>query len=279
MTKAPLSFLRFNSVRLAPEEQIGSHSQLTWELSYIVVGSGTRRLGDTTASFSSGEVVLVPPEVAHCWTFDATDTDEHGCIANITLEFETSFLERCAELFPELSTAVSMLCSLRDAIGFQGERRKAIIALLNDMENAPDAARPSLFLQLLLLMADYGESPVVGKRQEQDKHRQRLQQIHTYVVCNARRSIGIDDVARHVGMNRTSFCIYFKRATGKTFVTYLNEYRISLACQLLRRQRHATIAEVCYNAGFNNVPYFNRLFKQFMGMSPGEYAGTGPDEK
>ena len=82
--------------------------------------------------------------------------------------------------------------------------------------------------------------------------------------------ITLDDVARHVGMNRTSFCIFFKKVSGKTFVTYLNEYRIELACRLLKQQK-VSVAEICYQVGFNNVPYFNRVFKKMKGVSPSEY--------
>ena len=77
-------------------------------------------------------------------------------------------------------------------------------------------------------------------------------------------------VARHIGMNRTSFCIFFKRTTGQTFVTYLNEHRIRLACQLLR-QKKMSVSEICYAVGFNDVPYFNRVFKRCNGVTPRKY--------
>ena len=106
-----------------------------------------------------------------------------------------------------------------------------------------------------------------------NEHHQKpaLNRIQVYVVCNAKRNITLDDIARHVGMNRTSFCLFFKKATGKTFVIYLNEYRIEFACRLLKL-RKKSIAEICYQAGFNNVPYFNRIFKKATGVSPSEYA-------
>ncbi|MBD8984666.1 MAG: helix-turn-helix domain-containing protein [Bacteroides cellulosilyticus] len=43
---------------------------------------------------------------------------------------------------------------------------------------------------------------------------------------------------------------------GKTFITYLNDYRIEIACQFLKQQK-MSVSEICYYAGFNNVLYFN----------------------
>ena len=78
-------------------------------------------------------------------------------------------------------------------------------------------------------------------------------------------------LADHVGMNRSSFCTFFKKATGQTYITYLNKLRVDRACYLLR-QGSFNITEVCYMVGFNDVPYFNRCFKNNRGMSPKEYA-------
>ena len=74
----------FDCVHLAPDEQIGSHQHSTWELSYVITGAGMRTIGDMTEPFSSGEVVLVPPGISHCWYFDNKVTDTEGKIENIT---------------------------------------------------------------------------------------------------------------------------------------------------------------------------------------------------
>ncbi|MDE6348297.1 MAG: helix-turn-helix domain-containing protein [Bacteroides sp.] len=55
----------------------------------------------------------------------------------------------------------------------------------------------------------------------------------------------------------------------------LNEYRIELACRL-PKQKKGSVAEICYQAGFNNVPYFNCVFKKLKGIAPGQYAALPP---
>ena len=261
----------FDSVHLCPNEQIGLHKQSTWELSYIIVGSGMRLIGDRTEPFQSGEIVLIPPEIPHCWYFDSNMTDSCGRIANTTVTFGTNFLDNCSLAFPELGECISQLKDKRDAVKFNREKSVAIASILEEMRDLSAAERVVLMIRLLLLIASADCESIVGKYRKIDKEKNRLNQIQVYMVCNARREISLDDVARHVGMNRASFCVFFKKATGKTFVNYLNEYRIELACQLLEQKKMA-VSEICYQVGFNNVPYFNRVFKKEKGVAPTEYS-------
>ena len=71
-------------------------------------------------------------------------------------------------------------------------------------------------------------------------------------------------------MNRASFCVFFKKATNQTFISYLNSYRIDLACQLLEEQK-MSISERCYAVRVDNISYFNRVFKRLKGVSPGSF--------
>ena len=106
---------------------------------------------------------------------------------------------------------------------------------------------------------------------ESDAQR-RLKQIEIYISCNYKRDISIDDLAQHIGMNRSSLCTFFKHHSGKTIITYLNEHRLSVACHLLRHSA-LTIQQVCYESGFNDVPHFCRIFKRKFGVTPKEYRG------
>ena len=64
---------------------------------------------------------------------------------------------------------------------------------------------------------------------------------------------------------------------GKTFVQYLNEYRIQMACRMLEKGEKS-VSEVCYAVGFGDVPYFHRMFKRMTGTTPGKYKEDGSTE-
>ena len=210
------------------------------------------------------------PGISHCWYFDNKVTDTEGKIENITLLLDNTFLNNCAALGSELSEYADRFKKNTSAVKFTKEKSGAIIGILKKMCGENAAERIASIIKLIILIGESGGMKVVGKSQKTDKEKERMQQIQTYVVCNAKRNITLDDVARHIGMNRTSFCIFFKRTTGQTFVTYLNEHRIRLACQLLR-QKKMSVSEICYAVGFNDVPYFNRVFKRCNGVTPRKY--------
>mgnify|MGYP006067067527 CR=1 FL=1 len=67
----------------------------------------------------------------------------------------------------------------------------------------------------------------------------------------------------------------FKRHTGKTIKEYMNIKRLKKAEELLKNTK-LSITEVSGKAGFNNVTYFNRIFKRYLHVSPMEYRNAQP---
>ena len=98
----------------------------------------------------------------------------------------------------------------------------------------------------------------------------RLEKIRIYVSCNYSRNIGIDEIASYAGMNRTSFCSFFKRHVGKTFTHALNDYRIERACELLARG-DASVSDVAALCGFKDSAYFIKTFKKTLGTTPAKW--------
>jgi AraC-like DNA-binding protein len=64
-----------------------------------------------------------------------------------------------------------------------------------------------------------------------------------------------------------------KQETGKTALDHIHIFLIAEAKDLLRKPDH-TIAETAYSLGFENPPYFSRLFKKEVGVSPNQYKET-----
>ena len=260
----------FSYVHLSPKEQIGLHRQPSWELSCIICGSGTRLIGDRTEPFSSGELILIPPDIPHCWNFDGHDVDKYGKIANITLTFKDDLPDRISAVFPELSDQMSKIKEISSAVMIGRGACEKVVPIMKKMRSLDDADRTACLLEILAILSSSMHESVVGSRRNEDKIQERIESIRSFVLCNATRDISLDDAARHVGMNRSSFCVFCKKNLSMTFFEYLNSYRISLACQMLSSSP-MTISEICFQTGFNGVPYFSRVFRKITGMSPKAY--------
>ena len=265
--------IQFDHVRLKPSEQIGSHQQPTWELSLVIEGEGIRTIAGVSEPFKSGEVVLVPPEIPHCWQF----TDNADKIENITITFAPELIHTVAATFPELQILFEDLAKSSKGIVFTGKTRQRLSEGLKQMTDLTDAERVTLFIHLLTIIAVSSDRMEIGKQTGNDAQR-RLKQIEIYISCNYKREISIDDLAHHIGMNRSSLCTFFKHHSDKTIVTYLNEHRLSVACHLLR-QTSLTIQQVCYESGFNDVPHFCRIFKRKFSVTPKEYRELSQEER
>lgn len=91
-----------------------------------------------------------------------------------------------------------------------------------------------------------------------------------YITASYYKEISIYDIADTYGLNAKYIGRLFKEQTGESFNTYLNRVRIHHAKQLLSGTR-AQIIEIAFECGYNNVTYFNRIFKKLQGVTPSQY--------
>lgn len=258
-------------VVLPPEKLIGLHTQDTWELVYVISGSGIRTIGDITDTFHSGEILLIPPQMPHGWNVTPGGTDENGNIEDIALMFTDKMLRQCADTFPELREGLEKILNTRHALLMEGNLREKLSAILWQMVDESDASRTASLLRLFALIAQEKDNKIVGEHQKMTRTQSRINQLQIYINCNYNRNITLKDAAHHLGMNPSAFCVFLKNHTQKTFTAHLNEYRIHIACRLLTEKPDATIAEIAYQTGFNTICYFNRMFNRQTGMSPKAY--------
>ena len=266
--------LLYEYVQIHPDRQIDLHSQNSWELDYILVGSGRRVIGNWEDTFEEGEIVLVPPEIPHCWNFDGGRVDAEGNIVNITLIFNDLLIDRILSAFPMMEKSITELRNQDAARMFFGAVRDNLAAILTGMRFESADERAASFLRVLTLVSRHRESKPMGTWRKIDPVEHRMMQIRTYVSCNATREITLQEIAAHVGMNVSAFYTFFKRQTAQTFVDYLNKYRLDIACHLLEEGK-LSVSEVCFASGFNNPAYFSRLFKKMYGVPPSDYRGHG----
>jgi len=91
-----------------------------------------------------------------------------------------------------------------------------------------------------------------------------------FIADHAHESVGIDDVAHHVGMSRSALTRRFKAETGKTVNEHIIETKIRDAKRLLRYS-DMSYGEIAATLAFSSQAYFQTVFKRETGLTPGEY--------
>lgn len=268
-TEIESSWSVYHSV-LKPDKQIGLHHRDSWELSYVICGRGERIIGGVTSSFEEGDLVLVVPNMDHGWFFNPSYTDEDGNIECITVMWTTKLMIQLSAIFPEWKDVVEKFQNQKMSVLFNHNENKELVNALYALAREKSYSGSSRLMELIIRITGslHNISKEIGSV-KLSQAESRLQQINVYTCCNYARQVSIDEIASHVGMNRSAFCTFFKKQTGKTYVSFLNEYRLKVAHHLLS-STDSNISTVCWQCGFNDLAYFDKLFKKAFDTSPSE---------
>lgn len=91
---------------------------------------------------------------------------------------------------------------------------------------------------------------------------------HIYLTCPNKMTV--KEAAEYVNLSPYYFCKVFKKVTNKTFVEFLNEYRITRAKDFLL-YTNDSISDISNELGFCNTNYFDKVFRKLNGCSPSAF--------
>jgi len=94
-----------------------------------------------------------------------------------------------------------------------------------------------------------------------------IEKAINFIDTNCIMPLSLGEVAKESGMSKFYFARTFKFVTGKTFKNYHNYKKIEKAKRMFL-QDEISITDVCFSSGFNDLSYFNRIFRKIEGTTP-----------
>lgn len=219
----------------------------------VLSGKGSFRYDNRVWTLSTGDAFLIEPMKTHYYRADYEDPWEYAWIGFDGSEVESLLSFTAFAQEPVFRT---------DSV----EHGRTILSIIDAFytSNHNVLELLSLFLKLLAQIQD----PTAANADSDNAsyYEAAVQYIHD----NYPYDLKIQDIANHVGIDRTYLYKIFMQKGQVSPKQYLTQFRIRAACRLLREQTHS-VKEVAFSCGFKDVASFCSLFHKQMGISPKQY--------
>ncbi|MDR1004307.1 MAG: AraC family transcriptional regulator [Prevotellaceae bacterium] len=249
------------------------HCHAEYELNFTEHASGVRRVvGDSAEVIGDYDLVLITgKELEHVW-------EQHECtskeIREITIQFSPDLFCKNFINKNQFESIRHMLEMAQRGLCFP---MQAILKVYNWLDRLATEEQGFYsvmhFLSILYELSQY-EARVLSSSSfakiDVLSESRRVQKVQKYIAEHYQEEIRLNTLADSVGMTPVSFSRFFHLRAGKTLSDYIIDIRIGYATRLLVDSTR-TVAEICYDCGFNNLSNFNRIFKRKKGCSPKEF--------
>ncbi|OMF34683.1 hypothetical protein BK133_11775 [Paenibacillus sp. FSL H8-0548] len=240
------------------------------EISYVGEGSGTHYIGDLALQVHQGDVFLIPVGVSHIFRPATTSSSRPLVVYNCVMALEP--IRPLLQSFPGGGALATVLDEAdwrhyRDAFG---EFRRLFLKLYDVYTTKRSGWSTELHLavlELLLYLHRYRDeaSDTVQKAVSPDM------EMALHIIHNRFHSpITLKEAAELSALGERQFYRKFKSRTGMSFIDYVQSVRIEEACRLLLTSDRK-VADIASSVGYQDITFFNRLFRKKTGLSPREY--------
>ena len=229
------------------------HNHKEYELNFVENGAGVRRIvGDSVEEIGDYDLVLLCGDnLEHVWEQGSCQSKQ---IREITIQFSP-------DLFSNNFIDKKQFTSIRKMLdrAQKGEpgfyQFVKFLTILYELSICDDART--------LSSSSFARSKTVSDSR-------RVQKVEEYINLHYTEEIRLSQLAELTDMTSVSFSRFFKLRTGKSLSDYIIDIRLGHATRQLVDSTK-TVAEICYECGFNNLSNFNRIFKKKKGCSPKEF--------
>jgi AraC-like DNA-binding protein len=250
------------------------HCHSEFELNFTEHAAGVHRIvGDSSEIIGDYDLVLITgKELEHVWEqYECTSKE----IREITIQFSSDLFSKSFVNKNQFNSIHKMLEKAQRGLSFPMQAIMKVYNWLDRLASEKQGFYAVMkFLCILYELSLYDDAKLLSSSSfakiETYSDSRRVQKVQRYISGHYREDIRLVTLADMVGMTPVSFSRFFRLRTGKTLSDYIIDIRLGYATRMLVDSTQ-TIAEICYDAGFNNLSNFSRMFKRKKECSPKEF--------
>ncbi len=249
------------------------HFHPEYELTAIVAGRGRRFVGDSVEDFGPGDLVLLGANLPHRWASTSVGARD-GASHSIVLQFRRDCLGESFWDLPEMRSVSPLLDRSRRGLHFNPRAAAEAIGILSRLKETSGGSRLSALIEILECLSRARGRMLASSGYNSDVSvlgADRIDRVISHVEANFQdEGLGLAEASRVAALTPGAFSRFFSRATGRTFVSFVNEVRLSHVCRMLT-ESDDSVAGICFGCGFGTTSNFHQKFRDAKKMSPLAY--------
>lgn len=242
------------------------HTHDYYQIWYVSSGNCNHKIDNRNFNLSAGDLIIIPPFSYHSMNSECENLEVIG------IDFTETFLS-------EADTNTIFFTCLNPLFVREKEKNSifteiAFKELISEMFDEYTSTKKfselvirSNLLKLIVLLERKSARKDVF---EQSGFTHAISEVLQYIHNNIETKISIKDLCHLSHLSATSLGVHFKKATGRSVISYINKIRTDKAKQLLK-ETNISITDIAYELGFGDGAYFNRIFKKETGLCPKDY--------
>ena len=248
------------------------HYHDEYELNLIINAKGAKRIvGDHVGEIDQLELVLVGPNLPHCWL---THKCKNKTIEEITIQFHKDLIDDKFLRRNQLFYIKEMFDKSQQGISFPSSTIKLVRKSIIKLAHKKGFLSVLELMSILHLLSTSKNIQVLSSAAfsniNKSYNSRRVEKVIEYLNRHYEKKITLSTVANLANMTEVSFSRFFKQHTGNSFIDNLLKIRLAHASRLLI-ETNLPISQIAYSCGFNNISNFNRIFKKKKECMPKEF--------
>lgn len=261
---------------------LGIHCHEDFEILRIARGEAVFRIGTQAYGVTEWDILFVNPYEFHSAVTEAGQTVRFDAIV-----YERRLLESIT-LHPDYHRFIRPLLENRLRFPHRLDKgtpeadkiRRVVVDILEEYKHKPLGhewmIRTHLEQLVVLLTRLVPVDGAEGGPSPQQRLGKDLAPLFAQLAANPGVRLSTREAAALARMSPYHFCRSFKAYSGRTFVDFLKLYRVHEAERLLRDTTRS-ISEIAEQVGFCNIHYFDRVFRAYQGLTPGQFRKQSQD--
>lgn len=240
-------------------QETGKHRQDFYEICLVLDGVAKNEINGRNYYAYKNEIIFINKNIIH----EIVSTDEKISLKYINIAFGELCMEHIKTIFPQFMVTAEI-----EKYVLQPEKVNSLINLYSNINLNLSYQEAVMEVELFLyhmvkeiLCANLAHNKMYPKWFENIL--ERFEEVETL-------NMGVKYIFEISPYSKAYTIKQFKMFINESPSEYVNHRRIDYATYLLETSK-TSITDICYEVGFNNIEYFDRVFKKYKGFTPLKY--------